>query len=241
MILVDSRESKDTKGSPGLWEDLKKTKIPLSQTTLDFGDLMFVGNGPEGDVTIGVEFKKIRDLLNSIRTKRLVGHQLVGMQQYDFRYLLIEGDWRADDAGRVCVRAGHSLWRPVPGHMAASELRKTLIGLPLRAGVITWPTSNRKETVAWLSDLYHSWTDKAWEQHQSHTAIYHPPTLVPISDVRKMISTLPGIGTKTSLLVEKHFTGSIHKMVNAPIHEWSKIDGIGLKTAETIHAFLRGK
>ena len=243
MILIDSRESKDKKGSPGLWDDFKKTKLPVSKAKLEFGDLMFLGNGPEGkEVSVGVEFKKHRDFFSSLRTGRLVGHQLSGMaESYDFRYLLIEGDWKVDSGGLVCVRTGFSDWSAVQGKLSSSEVDKTLIGLPLRLGVHVWTTSTRKDTMRWLTNLYRCWTDKKWKDHGSHIAIYQPPTLVPISNFRKTVATFPGIGVKTSQAVEKHFRGSIHKAVTAPIHEWGKIEGIGLKTAESICTYLKGK
>lgn len=240
MILVDFREDSKNKAGEkrGLWDDLKKTSLPIEQAKLEFGDLMFIGNGPEGEVTVGIEFKKIRDLLQSIRTGRYQGHQLLGMQSYDFRYLLVEGDYRSNEQGLVTLRAGHSVWKPAPGRMASAELDKTLIGLPLRAGTLVWRTGNRADTVAWITHLYRNWTDKPWDAHTSHVAIYRPPTLVPISDYRTTVSTFPGIGVKTSKLVERHFSGNLRKTVTAPIHEWGRIEGIGLKTAERIVDYL---
>lgn len=241
MILVDYREDSKNKANEvtGLWDSLKKTKLPIEQAKLEFGDLMFVGNGPEGEVTVGIEFKKIRDCLQSIRSGRLAGHQLLGMQGYDFRYLLVEGEYRSDNRGFVTLRSGRSVWKVAPGRMASAELDKTLIGLPLRAGILVWRTGQRTETVDWITNLYRNWTDKPWDTHTSHVAIYRPPTLVPISDKRITFSTLPGIGVKTSALVERHFKGNIRRAVNAPLHEWGKIDGIGLKTAERLITYLQ--
>lgn len=239
MILVDYREDSEKKGSKGLWDHLKKTPLPIQQAKLDFGDLMFLGKGPEGEVSIGLEFKKVRDLLQSVRTGRFQGHQLLGMQGYDFRYLLVEGEYRGDDRGLVTLRAGRNVWKPAPGRMSSAELDKTLIGLPLRAGTLVWRTGSQSETVAWITNLYRNWTDKPWDAHTSHVAIYRPPTLVPISDKRGTFSTLPGVGTKTSQLVEAYFKGNIRRAANASIHEWGKIEGIGLKTAERIIAYLQ--
>jgi ERCC4-type nuclease len=238
VIVVDTREAKAGKGSPGLWEDLKKTKLPLEKARLDGADLMFLGKGPKGEVTVAVEFKKLKDLLSSLRSGRLVGHQLVEMQAYDFRYLLVEGEWRSDDRGLVTVRSKFGEWRPAQGNFRASELDKTLIGFPLRAGVYVWPTHTRRETVRWIESLYRSWTDSKWDAHASHIAIYRPAPLVPISDVRATLSTFPGIGTKTSLHVEQHFNGSIRRAVKARATEWAKIDGVGAKVAQRVDEYL---
>lgn len=239
MIVVDTREAKTTKGSPGLWEDLRKTNLPLEQSRLDAGDLFFLGKGPNGrEVTVGVEFKKLKDLLSSLRSGRLQGHQLVEMQVYDFRYLLIEGEWRCDDRGMVTVRSKFGEWKPAQGNFRASELDKTLIGLPLRAGVIVWPTHTRRETIRWIESLYRDFTDASWESHGSHVGIYRPPTLVPISDFRTTVTTFPGVGIKTSIAVERHFTGSIRRAVRAKAAEWQKIEGIGTKVATRIDEYL---
>lgn len=237
-MLVDYREAKEGKGKPGLWEDLKKTKLPLEKGKLDAGDLCFLGKGPDGEVTVGVEFKKLKDLLSSLRSGRLQGHQLIGMQQFDFRYLLIEGEYRSDDRGLVTVRSRFGEWRPAQGSFRASELDKTLIGLPLRAGVYVWQTHTRRETVRWIESLYRSFTDCSWDAHGSHIAIYRPPTLAPISDFRTTISTFPGIGTKTSLHVEEHFGGSIRKAVRARAKDWAGIAGIGAKVAQRVDEYL---
>lgn len=239
MILVDYREDSKNKGSPGLWDDLKKTTLPIEQSKLDAGDLCFWGKGPEGkEVSIGVEFKKLKDLLSSLRSKRLQGHQLVKMQVFDFRYLLVEGEWRSDDRGLVTVRSRFGEWKPAPGGFSASELDKTLIGLPLRAGVIVWPTHTRRETVRWIESLYRDWTDTKWTDHSSHIAIYRPPSLIPISDFRTTVTTFPGVGIKTSNAVERHFSGSIRRAVRAGAGEWAKIEGIGAKVAQRVDEYL---
>lgn len=239
MILVDRREDSRSKGSNGLWDDLKKTSLPVEQTTLDGGDLMFIGQGPEGEeVTVGLEFKKIRDLLTSIRTKRLPGHQVFKLQPYDFRYLLVEGEWRGNKEGMVSVRSKRGEWAQVPGRFSAAELDKTLLGLPLRAGIYVWPTATRRETVRWIQSLYRNFTDGKWTDHSSHIAVYRPPTLVPISDFRTTVSTFPAVGVKTSLAVERHFGGSIRRAVKARAAQWAEIDGIGKKNAQRIDEFL---
>lgn len=241
MILVDYREDSKVKGSRGLWDDLKHTKLPIEKAHLDGGDLMFIGHGPEGEVSVGVEFKKIRDLLSSIRTARLQGHQLLKLQDYDFRYLLVEGEWRHDESGLVTLRGGYGTWRSAPGRFSASELDKTIIGLPLRAGVFVWPTTTRRDTIRWIESLYRGFTDKEWSEHSSHVGVHRPATLVPLSGFRSVVTGIPRIGIKTSLAVEKHFKGSLRRAVAARPKEWAKIEGIGMDSAEKIGSFLEGE
>jgi ERCC4-type nuclease len=238
MILVDYREDEKAKGSPGLWQDLRKTKLPIEQTTLDAGDLMFVGNGPDdSEVTVGVEFKKIRDLLSSIRSGRMQ-EQIERMQPYDYRFLLIEGEWR-NEGGMVCVRSGFRDWSPAPGRMSSAELDKRLLGFNLRAGVVVWPTLRRTDTIGWLESLYRDFTDKKWDDHTGHLAFHVPSALVPISDKRDVFARFPGIGVKGSLIVERHFGGSIRRAVAARADEWAEVEGIGKKGAARIDEFLK--
>ena len=59
---------------------------------MDYGDAMVTGNGPCGQVDIGIERKRIGDLVNSITTGRLSGHQLPGLlAQYYKVYIIVEG------------------------------------------------------------------------------------------------------------------------------------------------------
>lgn len=248
MILVDYREDSKNKGSPGLWEDLKKTSLPIQQDKLDGGDLMFLGRGPDNrEVSVGVEFKKVKDLLSSLRTQRLQGHQLLELQYYDFRFLLVEGDWRANDSGQVCMRSGYKDWSPVKGGFSVAELDKTLIGLSLRAGVVVKEVSTRKDTVRWITSLYRNFTDVGWDEHTSHTGVYRPAMLTRPTPFRNFIMGLPSVGVKTSRAVEAFFTNphtgkaSPRKAIAARAATWMEIDGVGKKGAQTIDDFLEGK
>ena len=90
MILVDTRA-----GSNELIEPLLKAGLPVEEATLEFGDLAFLGRGEGGKkLTIGIEHKKMGDLVQSMTGGRLAGHQLPGMLgMYDRCWLIAEGDW----------------------------------------------------------------------------------------------------------------------------------------------------
>ncbi len=241
MILVDYREATAGKGSAGLWEDLKKTSLPLQQDKLDGGDLMFLGNGPEGkEVTVGIEFKKLRDLLSSLRSGRLQGHQLLELQPYDFRFLLVEGEWRHDEEGFVIIRRGFKSWGRAPGSVRAAELDKTLLGLVLRAGVVVKETHTRRDTVRWIESTYRNFTDKPWDEHGSHTGLYRPQSLVRPSPFCDFIAGIPGIGLKRAKAVERFFGGHPREAIAARADTWAHIEGIGKKGAQDIDNFLEG-
>lgn len=251
MILVDFREDSKNKAEHknGLWDDLKKTNLPIQQDKLDGGDFMFLGQGPEGkEVTVGVEFKKIRDLLSSLRSNRLQGHQIHELQVYDFRFLLVEGQWHHDDEGFVTLRSGFKDWSRAAGSFRAAELDKTLLGLVLRAGVVVKETHTRRETVRWIESLYRNFTDVEWEDHTSHTGIYRPTAaLYKPSGFCNFMAGIPSLGLKRGKAVEAFFrnptTGkaSPRRAVAARADTWREIDGIGSKVAEQIDRFLEGE
>lgn len=230
MILVDYRA-----GSCELLNPLRA--LGLTAESGDFmADLAWEGRGIGGaPVMIGVEFKRLSELVQSLRTQRLQGHQLLQMRDnFTFCYLLVEGVLRTDRDGYLLMRRGNRSVR-MPGTMRAVELLKRLFVLHLRGGLNILPfTGSRQETLQMIKALYHTWTDCDLDQHKSHIAIYQAPTLVPISEFRGLMTRIDGIGLVTSRAIERYFGGSIRRAVNAPITEWMKIDGIGAVLAAHI-------
>lgn len=236
MLLVDGAA-----GSVDLLAPLQRMGLPAELIHMSSGDLAFQGRGEGGKpVLIGVEYKKLPELVGSLRTERLQGHQLMKMRDtYDFSYLLIEGELLYDSRGRLLRRAGRRDFKPLGGGMGVSELLKRLHVLHLRGGLNVIWTTRQADSLKQIEALYRVWSDCDLDEHTSHIAIYQAPTLIEISDFRQMISRLPGIGIKMSKLVEDKFKGSIRKALLAPQSEWESIDGIGTKTATAIQEYLR--
>ena len=235
VILVDRRI-----GSNDLLAPLKAAGFDAQLVELAFGDIAFEGKGPNGTtLNIGVELKVLGDLVNSLRTGRLAGHQLPGLlKTYDFSWLLVEGEWRVDPRGYVITgrtKKSHS-------HMMASELDKQLLTLELCGGLHVTHTHTRADTVRFLGNLYHWWTDRALTDHTSHLALHTTPAVYAISPFRAAVCSWPGIGVKTSKAVEQRFQ-SIRCAAAAPVEEWAAITTgdrkLGRKTAERIVRFLR--
>lgn len=229
MLLVDERI-----GSRELLAPLIKAGLPAELDHLDFADVAFAGRGVAGKpLTIGVELKNLGDLVSSMVSKRLPGHQLPGLiRTYDPDltgqrvYLIVEGEWRTNAQGKLLRRAGPSIWKPIQGAPPASAMRKRLLTLATRAGVTVWPTLNRAETVAFIADLYRFWTDEDLDQHKSHLAIYSPDMdralLRPPSIFRTVLGGLPGVGPKVLDAAEREF-GSIAVAVAAPVERWASL------------------
>jgi ERCC4-type nuclease len=206
MLLLDDRA-----GSVELAEPLAAAGLPVELTRLEFGDVCFLGRGEGGaPLMIGLEHKRISDLVQSLNTDRLAGHQLPGLiTAYERAYLVIEGDWSVDERGRVVVP---SKWRgqqqPLKGAPPASVLEQRVMTLETRGGLRVRWTRSQKETVRYVSALYRFWSDRDLDDHRSHLAV-HAPDLdsalrVPISDFRKGLMMLaPGVGMALSKSIEQ--------------------------------------
>lgn len=137
------------------------------------GDVMFLGNGPEGDntVTVGVEMKTVSELLTSTDNGRFQGHdsQLpIMLDEYDDVWLLYYGKYRPAP-GSHCLQIWRSgQWRnhyvgnrPVP----YGYLEGFLIGLQA-IGVNVKHVEDISQAAAWLAELVR-WRTKPWHKHKS--------------------------------------------------------------------------
>ena len=243
-MIVDRRA-----GSCDLFAPLQMAGVkPLELGELGYGDVQIEGQGPEGcPWMIGVEYKKLPDLVQSIDNGRLVGHQLPGLLEcFSEAWLLVEGTWRMGSHGEVLVprKQGWSSMRSGTSHsFSASALHGFLLTCQIKLGVKVWHTTTQEQTVAWLSALNRWWTTKAYEEHRAHLAFDNSQALSLISRpslVRKVAATLPGLGWEKSGKVAAHF-GSVVEMVNAPESEWREIEGIGKGIAQNVVKAMEGE
>jgi len=241
MILVDSRiGSKELVPlfPPGLAE----------LTTLEFGDAMMVGNGADGPVAVGFERKTVPDLLTSMESGRLAGHQVPGLvRTYDVAWLLVEGMFRPDVQGglsRLAVReGGWSQWvaaSPSGKGWMYGDFVQRLATLEIKGGVRVHCTTDIWDTVAWLVAL-HKWWGRQWVEHRSHECIYQPRAVsyAPVTTLRRVANALPGVGLDKSAAVERHFK-SIRALANADEKEWQKVPGIGKKLSSNLVKEITG-
>lgn len=242
MIFVDDRI-----GSADLIGHLRHWSVPCEMERLTFGDACFVGNGRNGQSSIGVEVKTYHDALTCMGDGRFAGHQLPGLlSTYDRVWLVIEGEYRVDfDTG---ILLGHGQKRREVSHgprrFMYRELCNWLTTMEVMAGVHVRRTGNRIETAKFLADV-HGWWQKEFADHKSHLAIHTqgPGTgdaalFTKASLPRMVAAQLPGIGWKKSQAVVKKF-GTVAKMVVADQVEWTEIEGIGEVLAERIWTALR--
>lgn len=240
MITLDSRV-----GSKDLL-----TLFPLGSAELgylEFGDCAFTGKGEKAEIplSIGIERKKLPDLIDCMCTGRLTGHQLPGMHNcYHYCYLVVEGVWKGDIGG-LLLHLEKGQWVPVTvnknQYMIAS-IYKFLHSIEVINDVHVIRTISAQDTVTWIMSIYHWWNDKNFYTHCSQQKPYTPAinllNMQTKSAVYRVAASLPGIGMGKAAKVQKHFP-TVLAMVNATEREWGMIPGIGKETIKRVMQVIR--
>lgn len=262
-LYVDDREDlavllsnlADITGS-GLKVKTKRLEYPHPDEPgrkVQAGDYCFHSlNGPDGLCTVGIERKRVRDMLGSMESGRYVGSQLPAMLHvYDFSFLIVEGYYRANpESLRIELPAGRrgnktrwkdQVWGTRAMHFAALDSHLTTLRLHTPVHVIK--TRTPQETALEIYILWHHFHSKKWSQHKSHLAFpfrgHRPPGNVAPSFLRCLAKEMPGIQWERSKQCEQVFR-TVQDMFNAPWEKWAMIDGITERKAREIVAKIRG-
>lgn len=223
---------------------------PLSSSSqlcrLDAGDVALAGNGPSGDLMVGVEVKSIWDLISSINTGRLQATQLPALlSTYEVAWVLFYGSYRPGAGGRLEIAKGAG-WRefklgerPVPyGYLESFLFDCAALGVKVKH------VANVRDACTWLGVL-HRWWSKPWDHHKGmHTLdrsrdISLMPGMDGPTHLRvKVAAQLPGVGFERALSAANHF-GSVVDMVCADEAEWESVPGIGKVVAKAVCAAVR--
>lgn len=246
-MRVDNRT-----GSKELVPDLKLLGVHVELERLEAADFSLDGNGPKGEIHIGVERKTISDLVDSIKTKRFVDHQLGDMVVlYDRCYLVIEGIWGVGSEGELEVYdrrirgfREHRYQGQRKGFLFSS-VANFLESMREFYGFRVIYSSNRKQTAWYLSCLESYWS-KDYSQHSSHRGVQAgvtPSGYWRPNDYHKAAAGLRGIGEEYCQAVVNKF-GHPHSWVNAGVEEWASLTNgktkFGKARAEKMVNFLRG-
>jgi|SRR5579863_6880545 len=241
MILVDYREDvrEGQELIPHVSKVALKRKIKVEKSDLPFADAAFEGYGPNGTLYVGIERKRIRDMLNSIDSARYSEVQMVGMKKlYGLSVLIVEGVWKPDNPTGYLMECLEALvWRPLRNPQKLilySKLFNYLIGVQL-SGVVVIRSRDIEETAFQIVSLY-QYFQKKWEDHTSLLEVHKlalPSLNGSPSLVRRWASDLEGIGVKHSQDAEKVFKSPIN-LARADERDWMRIAGIGYKTASQI-------
>lgn len=238
MLRLDDRA-----GSRELYSALLSTGVgPIELCRLPYGDIEFDGLGPDDmPVTIGIEHKRVDDVLKCIQDGRFAGHQLPGLlSRYDYVWLVVEGGTRPGPTGALQVEHQSGRWfDAVFGRRTFQcvDFDMWLTGIEVRGGIRIRRTRDQKESASYIAALSR-WWQKPFDQHRTHLAFNQSDRpsqvfLQPPNIVRRMAKELPGIGWERSGAIADVFVDPV-AMVAATEEEWSGIDGIGRTTAKKI-------
>lgn len=155
---------------------------------LGSADIAFPGKGPSGSLLVGIEAKRLDDLIRSMRNGRLQGTQIPRMlDEYDEKWLLAYGRYRPNpdtgvlQEGRLVKSQGQpdrrdpnaevTYWRDYQYNGSRPILYSYVEGFLsspslTRLGVNVKRVSTIEEAAAWIAVLYTSW-QKEWDEHSS--------------------------------------------------------------------------
>jgi ERCC4-type nuclease len=232
VILVDPRA-----GSVDYIPLLRGLGATVEAVTLDFGDVAFYGSGR----SIGIELKRLNDMLNCIVTGRFSGHQLPGLAaQYQEAWLIVEGYWRPGPLDGVLETRRGREWVPVKLGARTWMYRdfdNYLTTVEVKGGVRVKRTAGPDETARAVYGLYAWWQD--FDGHHSHLALNRASRdtglFVKQTFVRRVAAELPGVGFERSGMCAGAFS-TVRKMMQASDKEWTRLPGIGAKLAKGIVA-----
>lgn len=237
-IQVDGRI-----GSLHYLELLRARGLPAEVAVLPFGDISFLGAGPQGrPVTVGIEVKTVGDLLRCIADGRFAGGQLTGMQAcYEQPWLLVEGPYRPAANGDLEVPTGRGTWGSVAWGRRVwlyRQVEQWLLTMRIRGGMQVVRCYQPTETVAFLHSLY-SWWTQGLESHVSHCAFndsgvfVDPISRLRITHVAEIARTFEGIGDEKALVIGERFL-TPEAFFNATEAELQEVAGVGKKLASDI-------
>lgn len=245
MILIDNRIG--SREIAAVIPSTTKTEL----TRLEYADVSWLGKGPDGPLSIGVERKRISDLISSIDSGRLSGHQLIGLlAAYNKVFIVVEGCWRPNPLNGILeVPCGGRNWKPLQfgqSRCMASKVFNYLHSLAVVCGVGVWLTFDLKETGQWINAIYH-WWQKEWDKHQSFYMFHNTPMPAPVVHIGKaplvarMVKELASeIGWKRANAIARRYP-TMFELVMATEKELRTIEGIGKGLAKTIVERLRGE
>jgi len=236
-------------GSVELIPALKKQAgLVVEAATLPFGDLAFEGRGPGGrSVAVGVEFKRLPDLLQCITDGRFAGHQLPGMEAaYEVSYLYVEGIYHTGEDGRLWYWDEYG-WRPYPfGAWTYASVENWLQTMTVKGGLHVRKTTGRPESIESLVTLYRWWTHHDFDAHRSHMVEHLGNGLVSkrgekLSPLARMLMAgVHGLGETKAKAIAKKFGSMGALLTPGQLDGLRDIQGIGPKLAASVEKALLG-
>lgn len=248
MVLLSDNEdlarSRRRAAHAELREHLDKLGVESQTARLPFGDVSFTGNGPDGStLSIGIELKTILDFVGSMRSNRLLAHQIPGMKEmYDRQYIIIEGIYRTSRRNGLLEIPTGKAWRSPnlgPQPVYGASIAAFIVGLS-ESGVVVLGSRTPSETAHTIRTLY-QWWNKNYEEHSTlRPALKQGPE--PILGSKRpnqkwrLAATLPGVGWNRGKAIAEKFQSN-KEMALAEQAEWETIEGVGKTIARRIYEF----
>lgn len=254
MILLDPRFGKTKTASraeraSAFKETLEGCGVPVELAQMEFGDASFMGNGEDGPVSIGIEIKATQDLVNSMASGRLAGHQIPGLlDHYQHVWLVVEGISRRGKGGGLEIPRGNGWTQLALGKRPLfwDDVEKFLVTLEVQAGLRVRRARTTAETAHEIAALY-QWWQKDWKQHKGLAVTYTPPlpmrprrTDDVTAQIQKLAAAVDGIGHDRSWKIAEAFE-SPEDLWMAGESVWEEIPGIGKGMAKKIVAALHAR
>ena len=214
-----------------------------------FGDAAFLGHGEAGPVTVGIELKTTQDLVNSMASGRLAGHQIPGLlDHYQHVWLIVEGITRRGKSGALEVPRGNGWTQMALGNrpLFYGDVEKFLVTLEVQGGMHVRHTRTATESAAVIA-LLHEWWSKEWDQHKGLKVNYKAPAKITgrkaddvTQQIQKIASAIDGVGHDRSWKIAEAFE-SPEDLWMAGEAAWEEIPGIGKGMAKKIVAALHAR
>ncbi len=226
---------------------------PAVSKHLSTGDFCFAGTGPDGDCLIGVERKRIKDMLSSLRTGRLAEQLVEMVKYYEYSFLILEGTFRTNwHSGLLEDRFGRD-YSPVyvgKSIFLGLELESALSSIMATTPVRYIRTRSERETVEWVVSLNHAFS-KPWDQQLAKVTAIHQPeqyaTVGKASTIRRVTNALSGLGWERSGTLEQNFN-SVWDMMSVnpececirPARDYERLPGFGKVLSKRVWNQLHG-
>ncbi len=193
-------------------KELIELGVSVRTTQLESADYVVSGS-------VGVELKKIPDFVASIIDGRLIQQARNIKQHFRKAVLIIEGE---EDI--YAVRNIHP-----------NAIRGMMSTLVLDFGIPILFTKNPHDTASLLAVMA-----KREQERDRDVSLHAGKPKTRKEQLAFIVSSFPNIGLPTARSLLGQF-GSIKNMVNATSEELERVEGIGQKTAERLHALFEEK
>jgi ERCC4-type nuclease len=235
---------------------------------MDGGDIAFWGNGPDDEPWFfGIEFKKVNDLVDCMRSGRFAGTQLPRMQKlFNLSFLLIEGAYEANLHDQF-YDGNYRLWVPRGGGYGTSfgtsfkafDSFTTMIAVSSALSgqaCIVKRAKNRKESIEVIKGLYGLF-QKQWHEHTSmgtfdRTKLIRIQPEIDCLDIkpddaeyptlilRKALFQIRGIGWREAGVIAGKYK-TFENILAAGQRDFEALENVGTIIAKRVYTALHGR